>query len=72
MGSAGAESYALERSADGREWIAVATTLTDADEPFRPYADVSAPAHGAVRYRLKAVNPAGASPWSEVLTVALP
>jgi hypothetical protein len=72
MGSAGAESYALERSTDGREWITVATTLTDADEPFRPYADVSAPAHGAVHYRLKAVNPAGASPWSEVLTVALP
>jgi hypothetical protein len=72
LGSAGAETYMLERSTDGREWKVVSTTLTDADEPFRPYADSGAPTHGAVHYRLKAVNPAGESPWSEELTVRLP
>ena len=67
-GSTGAEHYVLERSLDGLHWSPVAADLSDAGDPFVPYADSAAPIGVPVRYRLKAVNQAGESPWSAVLT----
>lgn len=63
-GSVGAERYVLERSADGGPWVVVSESLTDDADPFRPFADAGAPAGLALRYRMRAVNAAGASPWS--------
>lgn len=70
MGSAGAEKYALERSLDGTRWTSVATDLSDAGDPFEPYADTAAPTGVTVHYRMKALNVAGESPWSPVLSVS--
>ncbi len=67
MGSTGAESYRLERSLDGQNWSVAASDLSDAGDPFQPYADPTAPAGVALYYRLKAVNQAGESPWSAAL-----
>jgi Cellulase (glycosyl hydrolase family 5) len=66
-GSVGAEFYVLERSRDGSTWTTVAPSLSDADEPFRPFADAGLAAGTTYSYRIKAVNVAGESPWSPVL-----
>jgi hypothetical protein len=68
FGSTGAEWYRLERSIDGHRWSPVAGELNDAGDPFVPFNDEHAPAGVPVHYRLQAVNLAGASPWSAVLT----
>lgn len=67
LGGVGAESYELERSPDGKHWTPVAAGLLDCAEPFQPYADQLAPAVGPVFYRMRAVNSAGRSAWSEMV-----
>jgi hypothetical protein len=68
FGSAGAGWYRLERSIDGRSWIPVDGVLSDAGDPFVPFNDAHAPTGVPVHYRLQAVNQAGESAWSPVLT----
>jgi hypothetical protein len=70
-GSTGAETYVLERAAGDGPWTPVARDLTAAAEPFKPYADTTAP-RGRVAYRLKAVNVAGESAWSAPLVLENP
>ena len=69
-GSAGAERYVLQRSRDGSQWTELAADLSDMDGPFKPYTDRTAPEGATLQYRLKAVNEAGESDWSNVVTMA--
>lgn len=69
QGSTGAETYTLERSIDGKAWQVIADKLEDAGNPFVPFADATAKAGNRYQYRIRAVNEAGTSDWSPVLTL---
>ncbi len=61
--SAGASSYVVARSTDGRNWSAIATTSAAS------YADPSLPYATTYQYCVFAVSSAGTSPASAVVTV---
>jgi hypothetical protein len=67
LGSAGADSYRLERAAAPEgPWVLVADGLSDDKPSGCPlYADQAAPAQGPCWYRLQAANAGGRSPFSE-------
>jgi hypothetical protein len=71
-GTTGAQRYVLQRSGDGLQWTEVASDLSDAGEPFKPFKDETPPGGGTLQYRIKAVNSAGESDWSRVLELKTP
>jgi hypothetical protein len=68
QGSAGADSYLVERaSADDGPWELLARDVSDAAHPYRPlFVDATAVPGRPYYYRVRAQNPAGASPPSQV------
>lgn len=69
QGSAGADSYMIERSAraDG-PWQLVTSEVSDAHQAYRPqYADNGVPLDSGVYYRVIAQNTAGLSPPSNTV-----
>lgn len=84
-GAVGAVSYELQRqelgaaatgaaekgavAAAGGKWTTVASELSDAANPFVPYADATAAPGRAYRYRIVAVNEAGRGLPSQAVTI---
>ncbi|MEN6386925.1 MAG: hypothetical protein ABFD79_17225 [Phycisphaerales bacterium] len=69
QGSAGAQSYIVERAfAKTGPWIIADNNVSDADVQYRPlFNDVTAPVGSACYYRVKAKNIAGTSEPSNVV-----
>lgn len=68
QGSAGAESYIIERAADiNGPWVVAGENVSDADFQYRPiFNDTNAPVGSNCFYRVKAKNSAGVSGVSNV------
>jgi hypothetical protein len=69
QGSAGAESYIVERAAEPNgSWTVAGDNVCDADVQYRPlFNDVNAPLGKGCYYRVKAKNTAGISQASNVV-----
>ncbi len=72
QGSAGAQSYLLERSSDQLNWSTLATGLLDSGNPYAPYNDASATSPGNYYYRLTATDSAGNSQPSAAVSYTVP
>ncbi|MEI6285693.1 MAG: hypothetical protein WCP79_04235 [Bacillota bacterium] len=67
-GSVGANSYVLERCEFGtKNWQVLSNTLSDADNPYKPYSDITAKSGQKYQYRIRAQNDSGQSVWSPVV-----
>jgi cellulase (glycosyl hydrolase family 5)/List-Bact-rpt repeat protein len=72
-GSAGAETYDIERAtSESDPWTIVGTDVSDSYNPFQPFNDTSAVSGQAYFYRVKAKNVAGVSPPSNVSVTGFP
>jgi mannan endo-1,4-beta-mannosidase len=68
QGSVGAATYRVERREDGGEWMIVGENVDESLSPYRPpFSDTSAVAGHEYEYRIRAVNDAGESDWSNVV-----